>query len=198
MIDDDKSRPSLDQLRAELDRVSRKRRGSVFGKILLVLLILILVVAVLAVIFLPGFVIYGDSMSPSLEEGDLTLSWPYGEVRSGDLIAFRYGERVLVKRVIAVAGDTVEILTDGTVEVNHIELDEPYAIKVQEDGSDMEYPLLVPAGSYFVLGDNRANSVDSRNSIVGYVHQDQIIGRIFLVVWPFARIHLIGGLPHFL
>ena len=185
------ARPTTEQLRAELERLDRKRHGSVFGKVLLILLLLILITAALGVIFLPGFVIYGSSMSPSLDEGDIVISWPYSEIDNGDLVAFRYGERVLVKRVVGSAGDSLELKPDGSVRRNGFNLDEPYAtFSADGEASDMDYPLTVPDGSYFVLGDNRGNSVDSRNSIIGFVTDDQMIGQISLQIWPLNKIRL--------
>ena len=188
-MDDYTARPTAEQLRTELARLDRKRHGSVFGKVLLILLLLILIAAALGVIFLPGFVIYGSSMSPSLDEGDIVISWPYAEIDNGDLVAFRYGERVLVKRVIGSAGDSVELSPDGSVRRNGFNLYEPYATFASDGGAaEMEYPVTVPEGSYFVLGDNRGNSVDSRNSIIGFVTEDQMIGQISLQIWPLNRI----------
>lgn len=189
-MEDYTARPTAEQIRAELERLDRKRHGSVFGKILLILLLLILIAAALGVIFLPGFVIYGSSMEPSLEEGDIVISWPYSEIDNGDLVAFRYGERVLVKRVVASGGDKIELKDDGRVLRNGFTLYENYAIYSTEGTSDLEYPLTVPEGSYFVLGDNRGNSVDSRNSIIGFVSQDQMIGQISLQIWPLNKIRI--------
>ena len=189
-MEDYSARPTTEQLRAELERMSRKRRGSVFGKILLILLLLILIAAAVGIILLPGFVIYGSSMEPSLEEGDIVISWPFTEIDNGDLVAFRYGERVLVKRVIASGGDSVEIKDDGSVHRNGFTLYEPYATLSPDGSTDLEYPVTVPTGSYFVLGDNRGNSVDSRNSIIGFVKEDQVIGQISLQVWPLNKIRL--------
>ncbi len=203
MSDAVQSRPTADQLRAELDRVSRRRGGAVFWKILLILLLLVLIAAVLAVVFLPGFVIYGNSMAPSLIEGDVVLAWPcrsaepeqfdsklFPMPQSGDLVAFRYGERVLIKRVIGCPGDTVEILKDGTVILNGNALHEDYA-EISTSVSDVKFPCTVPEGSYFVLGDNRGSSVDSRNSIIGFVTSESVIGRIFLSIWPLPHLRLL-------
>ena len=190
-MDDFPARPTTDQLRAELERLDHKKRGSVFGKILLILLLLVLIAAAVGIILLPGFVIYGNSMSPSLDEGDIVISWPYAEIDNGDLVAFRYGERVLVKRVIASSGDSVELLQDGSVLRNGFTLYEPYAALTEDpEDPEMQYPVTVPEGSYFVLGDNRGNSVDSRNSIIGFVSEDQMIGQISLQIWPLNRIRL--------
>ncbi|MCR5136234.1 MAG: signal peptidase I [Oscillospiraceae bacterium] len=197
------SRPTSEQLRAELNRVSRKGGGAVFGKFLLILILLILILAVLAVILLPGFVIYGNSMAPTMDEGDVVLAWPCRAEQSdsifsrlcpmpesGDIVAFHYGERILIKRVIGCPGDSVEILADGTVVLNGNALTESYAEVASISISDVKYPCTVPENAYFVLGDNRGNSVDSRNTIIGMVSGDQVIGRIFGTVWPLSRLKL--------
>ncbi len=190
-MEDYTARPTAEQLRAELERLDRKRHSSVFGKVLLILVLLIMIAAALGIIFLPGFVIYGSSMAPSLEEGDIVISWPYAEIDNGDLVAFRYGERVLVKRVVGSAGDSLELAPDGSVRRNGFSLYEPYVtLSSGGEETELEYPVTVPDGSYFVLGDNRGNSVDSRNSIIGFVTDDQMIGQISLQIWPLNKIRL--------
>ena len=191
-MDDYQSRPTTEQLRAELARLTRKKSGSVFGKLLLIFLLLILIAAAVGIILLPGFVIYGNSMAPSLEEGDIVISWPYAEIDNGDLVAFRYGERVLVKRVVASSGDKVEVLPDGSVLRNGFTLYEPYAtLNDGQEQTDLEYPITVPEGSYFVLGDNRIVSKDSRYRSIGMIPRSRIVGKASLRVWPFKNIGFI-------
>ncbi len=194
-MDEKLNRPTADQLRMELERVGKKKRGSVIGRFFLILLILILIAAVACVFLLPSFIIYGDSMAPTLTEGDLVLcwkaDWPKGEIRRGDMIALSYGDRVLIKRVIALSGDTVEILSDGTVLLNGSAISEFYAAVAPQGAMDTDNPCKVPENSYYVLGDNRGSSVDSRNSIVGFVSEGDAIGRIFIRIWPLNRITII-------
>ena len=181
------SRPTAEQLRAELRRLDRKRGASAFVKVLLAILALLIVAGVLVTVLLPGYVIYGDSMAPALNEGDIVLCLPNATLRSEDIIAFRYGERILIKRVIGRPGDTVEITPEGNVLLNGVLLPEPYCSSPAQGATDFEYPLTVPARCYFVLGDRRGSSVDSRNSILGFIHEDQIIGRIVAVIWPLNK-----------
>ena len=189
-MEENRYRPTTEQLRAELERISEPRAGSVFVRVLLVLLVLILIIGALVAMLLPGFVIYGDSMLPALAEGDVALSWPYFTPKNGDMIAFRFGERILIKRVIGSAGDRIEILEDGQVMRNGNSLEESYAMRSATTPPETENPCIVPDNAFYVLGDNRISSVDSRNEIIGYVSQDQVVGKIFLVFWPFSHIHL--------
>ena len=182
------SRPTAEQLRAELRRLDKKRGISGFGRVLLVLLALLILAAILVMVFLPGYVIYGDSMSPALNEGDIVLCLPNISIWSGDIIAFRYGERILIKRAIGRPGDTVEITPEGSVLLNGVLLPEPYCSSPAQGATDFVYPLTVPAQSFFVLGDRRGSSVDSRNSILGFINEDQIIGKVIAVIWPLNRI----------
>ena len=183
-------RPTAEQLRAELERISEPRSGSIVGRVLLVLLVLVLVIAALAAVLLPGFVIYGDSMLPALAEGDVVLAFPYTSPNNGDMIAFRFEDRVLIKRVIGSAGDRIELLDDGQVLRNGSPLPETYSLRADALAPETENPCIVPDGTYYVLGDNRISSVDSRNEIIGFVPQEQVIGRVFLVLWPFSHFHL--------
>ena len=189
---EENSRPTTAQLRAELNRVSqnRKKKRSPVGGILLILFLILLVAAITFLLLLPSYVVYGDSMMPSLEEGDLVFCWPWSEVQPGDMIAMKHEDRVLIKRVIGIGGDTIEIREDGRILRNGVLLNEPYAQIAEQGSTDTENPCTVPAGSYYVLGDNRASSVDSRNSIIGFVKYEEVIGRLFLRAWPLTRISL--------
>ena len=121
-------RPTAEQLRAELERITGKRRGRGFLRFLLVLLLLIAILLAAVILLFPAFVVYGNSMAPALHEGDLVLAAvdPYPEI--GDLIAFRSGERVLIKRVVGCPGDSIEVLDDGAVRINGERLSEPWAL----------------------------------------------------------------------
>ena len=149
-----------------------------------------MVVAALAVLiatlWTPVLQIYGSSMTPTLEEGQIVVAVKTSEFGQGDLVAFYIGNKLLVKRVVAGPGDWVDIRTDGTVLVNDEELDEPYLTEKAAGESDLEYPYQVPESRYFLMGDNRLTSVDSRNSAVGCVAEEQIAGKIWLCVWPLS------------
>lgn len=185
-------RPSIAQLEAEYDRIRYRSRFQTLLKSTVYTLITVAAIAVLvATLWLPVLQIYGNSMTPMLENGDIVISFKTTDLKQGDTIAFYYNNSILVKRVIATAGDWVNIDEDGTVTVNDQVLDEPYLIEKALGNTDIELPYQVPDGKFFVMGDNRATSVDSRSTTVGCIAQEQIVGRVLFRVWPFKRF---GGL----
>jgi signal peptidase I len=151
-------------------------------------LVVVAAVAVLiATLFLPILQISGDSMSPTLEHDEIVLLLKTKKFDRGDLIGFYYQGKILLKRVIALPEDEVAIDADGNVYVNGELLEEPYVTDKGLGDCDLEFPYKVPGTSYFVMGDRRSNSVDSRNSVVGSIPQEDIIGKVFIRVWPFSR-----------
>ena len=123
-------------------------------------------------------------MTPTLQDGDIVFSVKTSNLEQGDIIAFYYNNKILVKRVIAGPGDWVNIFTVGTVSVNNVELDEPYLVEKSFGDADIELPYQVPDGKIFVMGDHRSTSVDSRHTAVGCVAEEQIVGKIVFRVWP--------------
>lgn len=177
--------PTTDDLVAELNRVKKKQRSKrVMVGIFSALIVVAAVAVLLATRFLPVLQVYGDSMSPTLNEGDIVVAFDSGELETGDVIAFYYNNKVLIKRVIAKAGDWVDISVDGTVTVNEVVLDEPYVTDKSLGGSNISYPYQVPESHVFVLGDHRSTSIDSRNKAVGCISEDVIIGELMVRVWP--------------
>ena len=132
--------------------------------------------------------IFGTSMNPNLQEGEIVVSVKSPQFKTGDIIAFYYNNRVLVKRIIGCPGDSVVITDSGDVYVNNTLLDEPYLTEKSYGTADIEYPYTVPQNSFFILGDHRESSVDSRSSLVGCVEKEEIIGKIVFRVWPIKRI----------
>ena len=186
-------RPTSDQIRKELERLDQmdKKRGLPTAlRVILFLLIVIIIAAITFFCLLSGYVIYGNSMSPTLSEQDLVLAIPNAEIQSGDLIAFRHDDRILIKRAVAAPNDSIEVLSDGHVRLNGYDLPESYALFSESGVNDMDYPLDVPAHSWFVLGDNRGSSVDSRSRVIGFVSDDQILGKVFIRIWPLNRIEV--------
>ena len=172
----------------ELKRVTHKKtfartvRSTIFG--LVVVAAFAVLVAVLA---LPVLRIYGTSMSPTLTEGNYVVSIKGSNFKTGDVIAFYYNNKILVKRVIAVSGDWVKIDRDGTVYVNENKLDEPYVSeKAYGDYTDIDLPYQVPESRVFVMGDHRMTSVDSRSTSIGCIADEQIVGRIVFRIWPLS------------
>ena len=177
--------PSLTEIQSERKRI---RKGTYYRQALRGTVSVLLVVAAVAVLittlFLPILQISGDSMSPTLEHNEIVVLLKTKKFERGDLIGFYYQGKILLKRVIALPEDEVAIDADGNVYVNGELLEEPYVTDKVLGDCDLEFPYKVPGTSYFVLGDRRSNSVDSRNAVVGAISRDDIIGKVFIRVWP--------------
>ena len=148
------------------------------------------VAALIATLVLPVLQIEGTSMEPTLKNGDIVLLNKTTAFDRGDICGFAWNNKILIKRVIGIPGDWIEIDTDGTVYRNGEKLEEPYAEQISFGECDLEFPYQVPQQQYFVLGDMRESSIDSRNTLVGCVSTEQIIGKIFFRIWPFSRIRV--------
>lgn len=182
-------RPSVAQLEKEIQRVSYRSRYKRVLKSTVYTLVTVAAVAVLvATLWLPVLQIYGGSMTPTLQDGQIVFSVKTSDWEQGDILAFYYNNKILIKRVIAGPGDWVNITEDGTVYVNDVMLEEPYVAELSLGGSDITYPYQVPDGKIFVMGDHRATSVDSRHTAVGCVAQEQIVGKIIFRIWPLGEI----------
>ena len=181
--------PSLEEIQSERKRIRREAyyRQSLRGTVS-VLVVVAAVAVLVATLFLPILQISGDSMSPTLKHDEIVVLHKTKKFDRGDLIGFYYQGKILLKRVIAVSGDEVAIDSDGNVYVNGEILEEPYVMDKELGNCDIEFPYKVPGAGYFVLGDQRSNSVDSRNSAIGSISQEDIIGKVFVRVWPLSRI----------
>lgn len=172
-------------VKAELTRERNRRTKRRIVRSTLLGLVVVAAAAVLAaVLMLPTLVISGSSMSSTLEDGDVVIALSVGELQQGDVVAFYHNNNVLVKRVIARPGDWVDIDKDGNVSVNGQKLDEPYVTDKALGTCDIKLPFQVPDGKYFVMGDHRQVSVDSRSTQVGCVSPDDMVGKLTLRVWP--------------
>ena len=179
--------PSVEELSGELRREKfRKRYKKILRSTVYTLIIVAAISVLVATLLLPVLQIYGTSMSPTLKEGEIVVSVKTNHIKAGDVIAFYYNNRVLVKRVIGEPGDKVLIDKEGTVYINNEPLNEPYLSVKAYGNTDLEYPYTVPPNSYFVLGDHRESSVDSRNSLIGCIERGEVIGRIVFKVWPMS------------
>ena len=157
------------------------------GPLEITLIVVAAVAALIATLLLPVLQIAGTSMEPSLNNGDIVLLVKTKNLETGDLCAFYYSNKILIKRVIATPGDYLWINNDGTVFLNGTELDEPYVIDKALGECDIEFPYQVPENSYFLMGDHRETSIDSRSSVIGCITDEQIIGRIICKFWPLSE-----------
>lgn len=181
--------PSLAQLEAELQRAQYRSRYSRVLRSTVCTLVVVAAIAVLvATLWMPVLQIYGSSMTPSLQDGEIVLSVKDVSPEPGEVIAFYYNNKVLVKRVVGMPGDWIDIDEDGTVFINSTPLDEPYLDEKALGDCNISLPYQVPEGKVFVLGDHRSVSVDSRNKAVGCISEDQIVGKIVFRVWPLSQL----------
>ena len=180
-----KETPNIETLYKELKRVKHNKRYLTVIKSTVYTLITVAAIAVLvATLLLPVLQIYGSSMTPTLNDGEIVFSLKTGKFEQGDVVAFYYNNKILIKRVICEAGDWVDIDKDGTVYVNSVRLNEPYITDKALGLCDIELPYQVPDGKIFVMGDHRESSVDSRNTAIGCISEEQIVGKILFRVWP--------------
>lgn len=177
--------PDLEALEAELERTRyRKRYGSVLRSTAFSLVVVAAVAVLMAVLLLPVLQISGTSMTDSLQDEDIVVALNSSGYETGDIIAFYFNNNILVKRVIAAPGDWVDIDEEGNVYVNEELLEEPYVTDKALGDCNITLPYQVPDGRCFVMGDHRATSIDSRNTAVGCVSNDMVIGKILVRVWP--------------
>lgn len=181
--------PTVDQLEKELKREHYRRNYNRVLRSTLFTLISVAAVAILiAMLLMPVLQIYGSSMSPCLEDGDIVVTLKRSTFERGDVISFYYNNKILVKRVIAFPGDWVNLDAQGNVFVNDQPIDEPYLVDKAFGDVNIELPYQVPDGKLFVMGDHRSTSADSRNTAIGCVAEEQIVGRMLLRVWPLKEI----------
>jgi len=186
---DERDIPTLESLEEELVRERRRRSQSrVLKTIILILLAVIAAVVAAVILVLPVFQITGSAMAHTLNNGDIVVAVKTNVFYSGDVIAFEYNDNTQIQRVIARSGDTVNIDGNGNVYVNGAQLDEPYVEELALGESDIEYPFNVPLDSNFVVGDHRTTSIDSRNTAIGCIKDEDVIGKIIFRIWPINNI----------
>ena len=183
------SLPTKKQVETERKRYRRQKAyNKALGGTVYVLTIVAAVAVLIATLVLPVLQVEGTSMEPTLYNGDVVLLMKTTRFDRGDLCGFTWNNKLLIKRVIGIPGDWIEIDTDGTVYLNGEKTDEPYIEQKAFGECDLEFPFQVPAEQYFVIGDMRESSIDSRNTLIGCIPKDQIVGKVFFRVWPFKSI----------
>ena len=185
--------PEAEILKRELKRELYKRRfRRLLRSTLNALIVVAAVASLIATLILPVLQIAGTSMEPNLNDGDIVVLAKTDKLETGDLCAFYYSNKILIKRIIATPGDYIWIESDGTVFLNGAALDEPYVSEKALGECDVDFPYQVPENSYFVMGDHRETSIDSRSSVIGCISEDQMIGKIFCKFWPLKEFALFG------
>ena len=177
--------PTTEEVAAERERLAyQSRYKQVLRSTVYTLVVVAAIAALLATLFLPVLQVSGDSMNPTLQDRDVLVLVKTDRLKTGDLCGFYWQNKLLLKRIIALPGDVVALDEDGVVTVNGETLDEPYVDELALGECDIKFPYQVPENRYFVLGDHRTTSIDSRSSVIGCVEKSQILGKVFLRVWP--------------
>ncbi len=187
------SLPSADQVKAELRNERNKIRYKRILRNAVYALIIVAAIAVLiATLVLPVLQISGTSMEPTLNNGEIVILVKTTDPDRGDLCGFSYSNKILIKRVIGLPGDSISVDSEGNVFVNGEALNEPYVTEKSLGECDLEFPYTVPENEYFMLGDQRESSIDSRSSVIGCIDRDQIIGKLIFRIWPFSELSFLN------
>lgn len=188
-----KVRPGVSQIEAEIRRVDyRVRFRRLLRSTIYTLIVVAAIAVIIAVIFLPVLRMYGNSMEPTMTEGDIIVSVKNAEMKTGDIVALYFGSKVLVKRCIATEYQWVDIDTAGNVYIDGKMLEEPYLTEKAFGETNIELPYQVPDNMIFVIGDSRETSIDSRNSVIGCIDTENIIGKVIFRVWPMNKFGFLG------
>lgn len=186
---EEKKLPTAEQLESEVKWLRHRREYfRIFRNTISSLIVVAAVAVLISMLVLPVLRVTGTSMTPTMQNDQLVMCRKNSDFKKGDIIAFYYNNKILLKRVIGLSGDIISIKEDGTVYVNDVKVDEPYLLDKALGECDIEMPYQVPEQRVFVMGDHRSTSVDSRSSLVGCVSEEAIIGKVFFRLWPFGQI----------
>ncbi|MBQ7862052.1 MAG: signal peptidase I [Clostridia bacterium] len=184
--------PTARQIESEILREKYNRKYKQVLKSTVYSLIVVAAVAVLiATLAFPVLQISGSSMEPTLNDEEIVVLLKTANMKKGELCCFSYQNKLLIKRVVGLPGDKINIDTNGNVYVNDELIDEPYITDRAFGECDITFPCYVTDNHYFVLGDHRSTSIDSRSSAIGLVSEEFIVGKIFFRIWPFESIGLV-------
>ncbi len=185
--------PSAEELREELKHEkSRSRNRRIVRRTLLCVLLALGLAVIAAAALMPVYQMTGSSMSNTLSDSDIIVVMKKSTFRRGEVVAFENNGNLMIKRIIAMGGDTIDIDPSGNVTLNGSRLAEEYVSKRELGICDIKLPYTVPEGKLFVMGDNRKQSVDSRHSSIGCISPENVIGRVVLKVWPLNRLSWVG------
>ena len=181
-------RPTTQEFKKEYSRLRKKQEfHQGLGRVIRILVVVAAISIIIATVFFSIMQVRGSSMSPTMEENEIIIVNRYSDVKKGDLIAFYYNNKVLLKRVIGISGDMVDMDDEGNVYVNNEKIEEEYLEEKDYGTPDITFPYQVPDGRYFVMGDHRSVSIDSRYQIIGTVSSEQLIGKVKFRIWPITR-----------
>ena len=184
--------PVSEQIKQERRKI---RQRKAFRKFIIRTVSVLIVVAAISVLiatyWLPVLKVYGSSMSPTMEPGEVIVTVKSDAYKNGDIVAFWQGNKLLIKRVIAEPGQWVDIDSDGVVSADGQNLNESYLSEKTKGTCDIELPHQVKESHWFLMGDNRESSIDSRTTFIGDVSKDQIESKILFRIWPVNKIGIV-------